>query len=195
MLEWFLIIIIPFFLQTTSIEKVRASSWHSPSLTTSMDDERELFFCRLFPFPPLPPNFISFSAPSEAGNLRCKSYNSLSRHYFTQGIVSSAVYFGDFKPKHQMLWVLYQQPTVVMIQQEINLFIISPPAKTPQLWLCFLIRSSFSDGNGFTNVFLWSPTRKINGFLWGLDNNMQPQEYCNLTNIKKNVCGSKQHAR
>lgn len=124
-----------FFLQTTSTEKVRASSWHSPSLTTSMDDERELFFWRLFPFPPFPPNFISFSAPSEAGNLRCKGYNSLSLHYFTQDIVSSAVYFGDFKPKHQMLWVLYQRPTVVMIQQEINLFIISPPVKTPQLWL------------------------------------------------------------
>lgn len=53
------------------------------------------------------------------------------------------------------------------------------------LTLCFLIRSSFSDGNGFTNVSLWSPTRKINGFLRGLDNNMQPQEYCNLINIKK----------
>lgn len=46
-------------------------NWYNlPSLfTLPADDDRELPFCLLLPFPPFPPIFISFSPPSTAGNL------------------------------------------------------------------------------------------------------------------------------
>ena len=40
-----------------------------PSLTTPVAEDSEMFFCLLFPFPPFPPIFTSFSLPSAAGNL------------------------------------------------------------------------------------------------------------------------------
>lgn len=42
----------------------------TPSLTTPVADDSEMFFCLLFPFPPFPPIFTSFSLPSAAGNLQ-----------------------------------------------------------------------------------------------------------------------------